>query len=209
MKFIRTPSSAMSTSRRSLVFGVGINDSPYNTSNTENGKLIPCPLYSQWKAMLQRCYCPKWKARYPTYDACTIATEWLRYSNFLVWADQYDWVGKHLDKDLLIKGNKLYGPDTCLWIDPNINRLLLNSVKRRGTCPIGVSELVGKYIARISINGKMQTIGLFGSVEEASSAFLKAKAAHVSSIAISQTNAQLKDALLRISYEIAAGSYYQ
>lgn len=209
MEFIRTPSSTMSTSRRSPVFGVGINDSPYNTSNSVDGKLVRCPLYSQWKAMLQRCYCPKWKAAYPTYEACTVAADWLRYSSFLDWADRHDWAGKHLDKDLRVKGNKVYGPDTCLWIDPDINRLLLNSIKRRGDCPVGVSELKGKYIARISINGKPQSIGLFDTIEGASTAFLQAKAAHVSDIARDQTNPQLRDALLRIACEIAAGAYYQ
>jgi hypothetical protein len=208
MKFIRTPASVMSTSRRSLIFGVGVNDSPYTTSNTVNGRLILCPLYSQWKALLQRCYCPKWKERYPTYATCTVVEEWLYYSNFLYWADQHDWEGKHLDKDILISGNKQYGPDTCIWIDPNINRLLLNSVKRKGECPVGVSALSGKYIARISINGHAKTIGLFSSIKEASLAFLQAKAAHVTDIAGKQANPQLKAALLRIACEIKAGTYY-
>lgn len=208
MKFVRTPANTMSVSRRTLIYGVGINDAPYNIGAEVNGKNVFCPLYNQWKAMLQRCYCAKWKAKYPTYAQCNVVPEWLHFSAFLKWADSQEWEGKHLDKDLLIPGNKEYGPTTCLWVHPDINRLLLNSKARRGNLPVGVSQLDNRFLARVSIYGNSISIGMFDTPEQAAEAFNHAKAAHVTQVAGKQTDPTLQAALLRIASSIRSNQYY-
>lgn len=208
MTFKREPANLMSTSRRGIVYGVGINDADYITTAKVNGRNVLCPLYNQWKAMIQRCYCPKWQRKYPTYIGCSVTPEWLSYSGFQKWAEAHDWEGKNLDKDLLVPGNKVYGPTTCLWVDGDINRLVLNSVKTRGDFPIGVSLMQGRFTARLSTYGKAGYLGLFDTADQAAEAFRKAKSAHVREVAQNQTDTRLVHALLRIADSIEAGTYY-
>lgn len=206
--FKRVPATLMSTSRRLPIYGHGINNADYVTNAQVDGVKVICPLYNQWKAMLQRCYCLKWQERYPTYQGCSVVPEWLYYSRFMEWAETQDWQDKNLDKDLLVPGNKVYGPDTCIWVPGSINRLLLNSVKRRGIYPVGVSLLDGKYIARLSVEGAATTLGLYDTPELASEAFLRAKATHVRNIASRLSNLKLSAALFRIATLIETGQYY-
>jgi len=44
----------------------------------------------------------------------------------------------HLDKDILIKGNKIYSPSTCCFVPQNINVLFTKRESERGLYPIGV-----------------------------------------------------------------------
>ena len=45
----------------------------------------------------------------------------------------------HLDKDILCKGNKIYSPETCIFVPNNINILFVKRDKMRGEYPIGVN----------------------------------------------------------------------
>ncbi|WP_423172691.1 hypothetical protein, partial [Stenotrophomonas sp. CASM112] len=47
--------------------------------------------------------------------------------------------GFELDKDLLIKGNKVYSENTCIFIPAEINLLLIKREASRGEHLIGVS----------------------------------------------------------------------
>lgn len=208
MKFTPVTATAMSTSRRKLIYGVGINDANYNVTYREHGRLIVCPLYNQWKSMLQRCFCPVLKQKYPTYESCTVVPEWLKFSAFLAWAEHQDWQGKHLDKDLLVPGNKMYGPETCLWVDPNINRLLINSKARKGDLPVGISLLDGKYHARMSVHGSSKSLGIFSDLSTAVIIFNEAKAAHITDLAKAQACPRLHKALLNIARNVKAGTFY-
>lgn len=44
-----------------------------------------------------------------------------------------------LDKDILVLGNKIYSPDTCVMIPNYVNCLLTDTRKSRGSYPLGVS----------------------------------------------------------------------
>lgn len=46
----------------------------------------------------------------------------------------------HLDKDLLNRGNKEYGKNTCVFIPQEINKLLTKRDRCRGDYPIGVHK---------------------------------------------------------------------
>ena len=156
--------------RNKLVYGVGINDADYNVYeygyvNGKRSLVWSCPFYETWKSMLRRCYSEKFQIRNPTYKGCSVFDDWLIFSNFKRWMEQQDWQGKQLDKDLLVEGNKVYSPETCVFIDQMVNKFTNANGNYRGDWMIGVSwsKDVGKFRARCCnpFNGKEEHLGLF------------------------------------------------
>ena len=90
-----------------------------------------------------------------------------------------------LDKDILVKGNKVYSPQTCCFVPQEINVLLTNCRKRRGECPIGVSFIKAKQKFSVSLayDGKNKTIGHFDNPLEAFNAYKKAKELRIKELA--------------------------
>ena len=43
-----------------------------------------------------------------------------------------------LDKDILVHGNKIYSPSTCIFVPQRINTLFVKKDMNRGDLPIGV-----------------------------------------------------------------------
>ncbi|MEG2230349.1 MAG: AP2 domain-containing protein [Bacilli bacterium] len=105
--------------------------------------------YSVWRCMLNRCYNEKDRVKYSTYKDVTVCDEWLNFQNFAKWYEEnYYEVNDEkmcLDKDILIKGNKIYSPQTCIFAPQRINKLFIKSDKIRGICPIGVYEHGEKF----------------------------------------------------------------
>lgn len=164
---------------KKLVFGVGVNDAWYKVQKNVCGKKIFCPFYQTWQSMLSRCYSKKNHERQPTYVSCTVCDEWLTFSNFRSWMEKQDWQGKQLDKDLIVKGNKVYSQDTCSFVDQTTNSFVTDSAKSRGAWPIGVhydSER-GKFMARCCnpITKKHENLGRYLCEKEAHMAWKKRK----------------------------------
>lgn len=110
---------------RTPLFGIGINDADYLVQPRVNGRNERCHFYVVWADMFQRCYCKKHHLRRPTYIGCSVAQEWHLFSNFKKWMETQDWHGKQLDKDILVVGNKIYSPDTCVFVDAMTNGFVL------------------------------------------------------------------------------------
>lgn len=123
------------------VFGVGTIGVKYPlTQNNE-----PTKEYLTWKHMLQRCFDEKFKERQPTYKDVTCCANWLYFENFYEWLHSQENFDKWLngerwaiDKDILVKGNKIYSSETCCLVPPNVNSLFLKGNANRGDLPIGV-----------------------------------------------------------------------
>ena len=167
-----------------LVFGVGINDSNYPVTQytRENGKAKltwVCPFYRAWKNMLNRCYGSSYQVKRPSYKGCQVCTEWLTFSNFKTWMISQDWRNKNLDKDLLIQGNKIYSPETCIFVDHIVNSFVLDSAKSRGKYPLGVNWNTEsrKFLSRCRnpFTGKSDHLGYFEDESEAHLAWKKRK----------------------------------
>lgn len=189
---------------RTPVAGVGINDSWYVTGYLdENRKKTTCPYYSTWSGMLERVFSRKFHERQPTYKGCTVDESWKVFSNFRRWMQSQDWGGKALDKDLLIQGNKHYGPDTCIFVPIALNGLLALRANDRGEYPLGVTRSISNghtyFTARCSFYGKQKTIGNYKTPEEASIAYKAAKLRYIQELAVAEKNPKIRDALLRIT----------
>ena len=142
--------------------------------------------YQYWFDMMKRCYSKEYHKRSPTYEGCTVCEEWHNFQNFGKWFDDnyYTIDGERmcLDKDILVKGNKTYSPETCIFVPERINILFTKNNKFRGKYPIGVS--LGnnkKYKATINIfdfvNNKKQSkhLGYFDNIEDAFNIYKKSK----------------------------------
>lgn len=186
-----------------LIYGVGINDADYCTKPSVSGKRVICKYYQTWYSMLQRCYSSKSQAKRPTYIGCTVCEEWLTFSNFKKWMETQDWEGKQLDKDILIQGNKVYSPETCIFVTDAINLLFIKSDAARGEYKLGVSfkKENGKYQAQCKMNGKVKHLGYYLTEDEAYIAYKVFKIVHIRSIAIEQTDERLKQAMLNYVVE--------
>lgn len=186
-----------SIANRKSIHGVGINDSNYQTQPTVNGKRLACKIYNAWRNMITRCYGEKSLQRNPTYKDCTVDPAWYSFMAFRSWMIKQDWEGKQLDKDILIPGNKLYSPDTCIFVSCQINSLLTDRLAGRGDYPMGVSwdKESKKFRAYINNSNKLKNLGRFDTIKEAHAVARKAKAKHITDIAQTQIE-PIKSALL-------------
>lgn len=180
-QFIEIPSTKRSIAQRTLIHGVGINDAWYKTNL--NG--VRCPFYRKWVSMITRCYSYKFLNTQSTYKSCSVSEDWFSFSNFKAWMERQYWHDCELDKDILIPGNKIYSPDTCLFIPKSINTLLSDHRSGRGGFPQGVSFNVSrcKYESYCNVNGKRKHLGRYSSSAEASMVYKKFKSDHVRSVA--------------------------
>ena len=139
--------------------------------------------YQTWTGMLQRCYSAKYLEKHTTYKGCSVCPEWLYLSVFHAWMQAHDgyWEGLELDKDILVIGNKVYSPQTCMCVSHAVNVLLPDSGATRGEWAQGVhfDKPMGKFEAQIAIDGKVKNLGLFDSEDEAEEAYLAAKSDNI------------------------------
>ena len=171
------------------VFGVGTTG--LEPIKNESGEKLDS--YVCWNDMLKRCYSAKYQEKHPTYKGCSVCDEWLYYPNFKKWheANYYEIDNKtsQLDKDILIKGNKIYSPETCIFVPQFINNLFTKRQKTRGTLPIGVCyyKASKKYKASLSVfkNGKKASkhLGYFDTADEGFEAYKKAKEDYIKEVA--------------------------
>lgn len=174
------------------VYGVGMIGDKYSTSiNRKHVREYLC-----WSCILERCYSDLYKNKHPTYQNAICCEEWLLYENFYEWLHSQENFDKWLngerwtiDKDIFIKRNKIYSPDTCCLVPQIVNCLFVKCDAARGDLPIGVTyhKATQKYRAEISKyhNGKniSEHIGLYDTIEEAFRAYKKAKESYIKKVA--------------------------
>ena len=146
--------------------------------------------YQTWVDMMKRAYTEK-KGRC-NYFGVTVCEEWHNFQSFAKWCYSQDFFnikdknGKRyeIDKDILVKGNKIYSPETCCFVPSEINCLFIRNKRFRGKYPIGVTK-IGKYFtARLSKGfGNRVLLGTFKTELEAFSAYKKAKEAYLVELA--------------------------
>jgi hypothetical protein len=104
--------------------------------------------------MIFRVYSEKKLKSRPNYIGSSVCEEWHNFQNFAKWYDEnyYEVKGcqMHLDKDILIKNNRVYSPDTCLIVPQAINSLITTNKASRGDYPMGVC--LRKDVNRLRVN---------------------------------------------------------
>jgi len=158
---------------KKLVQGKGVND--YEGNIKGNDCELKC--YNIWRGVLRRCYSEKFYKTNPTYKGCSVCEDWLLYSNFRKWfSDNYRWdldkmgIKLELDKDLLVEGNKMYSPETCVFLPRLVNSFLSINYKNNISGVTGVSwdKNSRKWKSQISKgDGHNTYLGLFNNIEDA------------------------------------------
>ena len=162
--------------------------------------------YRIWKNMLMRCYDNKYLKKFPAYKDCTVCDEWLNFQNFAEWLNEnYYVVNKEtmcLDKDILVKGNKVYSPSTCVFVPESINLLFVNNKIKRGKYPIGVTYIKRnkKYQAKCCIENREKFLGYYDTPEEAFAIYKAFKEKYIKEIA-DQYKELIPEILYNVMYE--------
>lgn len=151
--------------------------------------------YKIWQSMLQRCYDSKFQNRKPTYIGCSVCEEWHYYPNFKKWYEEnYYEINNEtmcLDKDILVKKNKVYSPETCVFVPQNINKLFTKNRKTRGELPIGVKwhkrdkiyESQCSIFNPITSKNKRKYLGRYTSWQEAFKVYKEFKEKNIKQVA--------------------------
>tara|TARA_R110000744_G_scaffold170264_1_gene288389 strand:- start:5285 stop:5932 length:648 start_codon:yes stop_codon:yes gene_type:complete len=97
-----------------IVMGVGyLGENPKGASKH--------PAYKSWVGMLRRCYEEPRQERNMCYIGVTVCGEWQNFSNYLLWFEDNYVKGCQLDKDKIIKWNKVYRPEACSFMTSEEN----------------------------------------------------------------------------------------
>lgn len=139
--------------------------------------------YDVWKHMMERCYWELASKKFPSYIGCTVCEEWQCYKVFKLWYEsQPNNDNGELDKDLLIRGNKIYSPYTCTLVPYEVNIGLQTRRVNSGDYPVGVyyKKANRNYIAQLALgNGVQKHLGSFDTPTAAASVYKRAKEAQV------------------------------
>lgn len=188
---------------KGVLYGKAINDADYVVKYTEliEGKIKHkcCPIYSVWSDLIRRCLCQRYKDTHPAYKDTTCCEEWLLFSNFKRWMEQQDWKGKQLDKDLLILGNKIYSPETCLFVSQRINKFILENPQKNRPYMKGANITKnGKFIAygRTVCGLKTVNLGTYTREIDAHKAWLNHKIYLLTELREEINNEKLYETLL-------------
>ena len=163
------------------VYGIGVVGTKYSSEVNR----VKTKEYVLWTHMLQRCYSDFHKKKYPTYIDCEVSENFKSYEYFYEWCHNQVGFGTdgdgnpfHLDKDLLVKGNKVYSENSCVFIPREINLLLIKREASRGEHLIGVHWCNTKkaFVAQVNKNkGSPEWLGSFNTEIEAFNAYKQAK----------------------------------
>lgn len=165
------------------VYGVGMLG---DEEVSQNG--VKLKEYKLWRALLGRCYNTKTKSRSPSYVGCSVSDNFKYYPYFKDWCSRQIGFGRdgfELDKDILVKGNKIYSEGTCCFVPKEINLLFCKSNSLRGCYPIGVNlnKLSGKFKASVTYGNVVKSLGCYDTSEEAFQAYKEAKELRIKEVA--------------------------
>lgn len=101
---------------------------------------------SLWENIRIRCQIlpEQDEKRFGKYTEVTVCDEWKDFQVFSEWFTSvvksgYYQEGWQLDKDLLVKNNKVYAPEFCVFLPEDLNKALNIRSRNRGDLPLGIT----------------------------------------------------------------------
>jgi len=172
-----------------VIYGIGITDVTYIVNK--------CPYYIKWQQVVRRCVSHEYKSKRPNVYA-ELCDDWNYFSKFKDWMSKQQWANKEIDKDLLVRGNRKYSPETCIFVEPRVNSFINDTRSKLTNLPKGCSKQAnGKIIVQVRDweSGKRLYVGTFANVELAQVAWLQAKHRLSCALAKTQTDVRVITAL--------------
>ena len=182
------------------IYGKGILGEGFKQSESQSYS------FQLWKNMLKRCYSEVSFKKSPSYEQCLTSETFNDYQQFKTWCNRqlgFGNTGWELDKDILVKGNKIYSEDTCCFVPKEINLLLVKHDKGRGDYLLGVDYHKNRKQFRARCSDKH--LGWFNTEIEAFHAYKHAKEAYIKELANKwkdQIDPRVYDALIKYEVEI-------
>ena len=163
----------------------------------KNIKLSEKEIKNRYANMYNRCYSKAFQESHPWYKGCTVCDEWLDpehgLGRFAKWCNENYYIVEgegttQLDKDILIPGNKIYSPDTCIFVPKRINCMFSGSSKKNENgLPMGVQYSASRqqyYPVLSGLDGKnIIDREYFRTAEEAWYVYAQYKKDYVESVA--------------------------
>lgn len=131
--------------------------------------------YVSWSGIMERAYNERYHKQKPTYKDVTVHPDWHNFQNFAKWFEENYIEGFHLDKDILVSGNKEYSADNCCFVPMSVNTIFAKNTTSKKGLPKGVSLIDGKYQVTLHKNGNQNYIGYYNTIEQAREVYIKAK----------------------------------
>ena len=136
--------------------------------------------------MILRCNHPSALKKRPEYLNVDICEEWHSFMSFRKWWSENNIDGYHLDKDLIIAGNKEYSPYACVFIPNWLNTFLCDQKSNRGKYAVGVTlnRRRKKYTSecRDPVKKCGGLVGYFNTEKEANHAYVERKVSHLNAL---------------------------
>jgi len=161
-----------------LIAGVGIYEKGRYPAWVDNKNTKE---YQIWTDIHKRCQSGgAQQKRRPTYIGCSVHRDFIKFQDFAEWCQTQIGFNNDrwaLDKDILSPDNKVYGPDTCVFVPPQLNSLLTYKKANQGDCPTGVyyDPRNNNYQSQVNAEGKVKYLGRFETPELAEDAYKLAK----------------------------------
>ena len=182
------------------IYGKGILGEGFKQSESQSYS------FQLWKNMLKRCYSEVSFKKSPSYEQCLTSETFNDYQQFKTWCNSQLGSGNtgwELDKDILVKGNKIYSEDTCCFVPKEINLLLVKHDKGRGDYLLGVDYHKNRKQFRARCSDKH--LGWFNTELEAFYAYKEAKETYIKEVANKwkdQIDPKVYEALMKYEVEI-------
>lgn len=186
--YLNVKNKSIRNKNRKSIYGIGCHGFGKYSGTTSDKKEASC--YGVWRGMLRRCYYARHQKKHPTYLNVSVAPEWHNFQNFAKWyEDNYKpglMQGWQLDKDILVKGNKIYSPETCCFVPPKINLFFQKTSKvNKYNLPLGIRES-GKHTFNALYNDVY--LGTFNNVDKAVEAYNNYKKDYIKKLAYQYKN---------------------
>jgi hypothetical protein len=121
------------------------------------------------------------------YGDCEVSSEWHNFQNFANWCQGqqgFNTLEANIDKDILIHGNRTYGPETCCFVPRHLNAAVTGAKHTNVSGYAGVSETdYCRFTSSITINNTGVHLGSFGTKEQAFAVYKAMKDVYIQTLA--------------------------
>lgn len=140
--------------------------------------------YAVWEDMMYRCYNERLRESHLAYADCTVCKEWHNYQVFADWYEENFYTindGRmHLDKDILVKDNRIYSPRTCMFVPQRINMIFMKKNRKvDADLQNGITRCVGGYRTQYNL----KYLGTYKTLDETLYYYNIEKQIHINEVA--------------------------